>query len=553
MGTTTTYSFLPNQPFTNAFTYDAASNRTGFAAPDGSTNAYSYDTLNRLTTLGNSWAGSFGFSYDALSRRTQSTRPNGVTTNYSYDKLSRLLSVLHQSCTREGALSECQSGPPTRADSCVRWGCSTIDGAVYTLDAAGNRTSKADELAGVTSNYSYDAIYELTQVTQGANTTESYSYNAVGNRTASLGMGTYTTNSSNELTAVNGVLYGYDNNGNTVTRTDSNGTTQYTWDFENRLTQVTLPSGGGTVSFKYDPFGRRIYKQSPSATSIFAYDGDSIAETTNQSGTVVTRFAQGQNIDEPMAESSIDGTSYYEQDGLGSVTSVSNASGAYSITASLDSYGNITSGTQQCIPVSRGVCQSVPNPFFFTGREFDLETNLLFYRARYYDPTAGRFIGEDPLRFFVGDANFYAYVFNNPTIWEDPSGYSCHCTYSQATGHLVCKGLFGNVIVDVFGYSGIGLGLNNPSTQAVQDVGPIPTGTYLLGNPVCGALGCPQIPLRRLGGRFRFPTDRGPNSFLIHAENPKHPGSSSTGCIIIDKRNRDNLAGCGGGLLDVTP
>ena len=173
-------------------------------------------------------------------------------------------------------------------------------------------------------------------MTQGANTTESYSGvypersrgNAVGNRTASLGMGSYTTNSSNELTAVNGVLYGYDNDGNTVTRTDSNGTTQYAWDFENQLTQVTLPNSGGTVSFKYDPFGRRIYKQSPSATSIFAYDGDSIAETTNQSGAVVTRFAQGQNIDEPLAMQRAGSTDFYEADELRSSTLVTASNGS---------------------------------------------------------------------------------------------------------------------------------------------------------------------------------------------------------------------------------
>jgi YD repeat-containing protein len=68
-GTSTAYSFLTGT-FTNAYTYDAASNRTGYTAPDSSTNTYSYDTLNRLTALSNSWAGSFGFSYDALSRRT---------------------------------------------------------------------------------------------------------------------------------------------------------------------------------------------------------------------------------------------------------------------------------------------------------------------------------------------------------------------------------------------------------------------------------------------------------------------------------------------------
>jgi len=120
-----------------------------------------YDTLNRLQTLtppaAFSGAGNFGFSYDALSRRTQMTRPNNLATNYGYDNLSRLLSVLHQS------------------------GSTTLDGASYGVDNAGNRTSKTDQLANVTSNYTYDPIYELTQVTQAA-TTESYTYDPVGNR-----------------------------------------------------------------------------------------------------------------------------------------------------------------------------------------------------------------------------------------------------------------------------------------------------------------------------------------------------------------------------------
>ena len=180
IGTTTSYSFLTSRNFTNAYTYDAASNRTGFTDPESGSTTYSYDTLNRLTSLAPPSAfgsGSFGFSYDALSRRTQMTRPNSVTTNYTYDNLSRLTSVLHQ-----------LSG-------------STIDGASYTLDSAGNRTAKMDQLASVTSNYTYDAIYQLTQVTQGASTTESYTYDPVGNRTASLGVSSYTTNASNEMTA----------------------------------------------------------------------------------------------------------------------------------------------------------------------------------------------------------------------------------------------------------------------------------------------------------------------------------------------------------------
>jgi YD repeat-containing protein len=105
IGTSTQYTFLPGYNFQNSYRYDAASNRTGMTAPDGSTNSYNYDTLNRLTTLTNSLTGQFGFGYDALSRRTQLTRPNGVNTNYNYDSVSHLLSVLHQagSTTLDGA------------------------------------------------------------------------------------------------------------------------------------------------------------------------------------------------------------------------------------------------------------------------------------------------------------------------------------------------------------------------------------------------------------------------------------------------------------------
>src|SRR5207245_11433176 len=129
----------------------------------GST-GYAYDTLNRLQTLTPPAAftatGNFGFSYDALSRRTQITRPNGLKSVYAYDNLSRLLSVLHQS------------------------GATTLDGASYTVDNAGNRTSRTDQLAGVTSNYTYDPINELTKVTKGSHTTESNTNTQVGIRTS---------------------------------------------------------------------------------------------------------------------------------------------------------------------------------------------------------------------------------------------------------------------------------------------------------------------------------------------------------------------------------
>jgi hypothetical protein len=67
-------------------------------------------------------------------------------------------------------------------------------------------------------------------------------------------------------------------------------------------------------SFKYDPFGRRIYKSSSAGTSIYAYDGDNQVEETNAAGAVVTRYSQGLNIDEPLTMLRSGTTSYYQAD-----------------------------------------------------------------------------------------------------------------------------------------------------------------------------------------------------------------------------------------------
>jgi YD repeat-containing protein len=134
-------------------------------------------------------------------------------------------------------------------------------------------------------------------------------------------------------------------NGNAATKNDSTGITTYAWDFENRMTSVTLPASGGTVSFKYDPFGRRIYKSSSSGTSVFAYDGDNLIEETNAAGAVVARYSQGLNIDEPLAMLRSSATSFYHADGLGSVTSLSGAAGALAQTYTFDSFGKQTATT----------------------------------------------------------------------------------------------------------------------------------------------------------------------------------------------------------------
>ena len=77
---------------------------------------------------------------------------------------------------------------------------------------------------------------------------------------------------------------------------------------------------------------------------------------------------------------------------------------------SYDSFGKITPLT------------NFQNSFTFTGREWDKETGLYYYRARYYDPMEGRFISKDPISYAGGDVNLYGYVQNNPINFYDPFG-----------------------------------------------------------------------------------------------------------------------------------
>src|SRR5262249_1173657 len=103
-------------------------------------------------------------------------------------------------------------------------------------------------------------------------------------------------------------------------------------------------------------------------------------------------------------------TSYYEQDGIDSVTSLSNSAGALAQTYTFDSFGRLTNSSGSLI-----------NPFQYTGREFDSDTSLYYYRARYYDPEVGRFISEDPIG-VEGGINLFAYTDNSPVRWADPFG-----------------------------------------------------------------------------------------------------------------------------------
>lgn len=101
-------------------------------------------------------------------------------------------------------------------------------------------------------------------------------------------------------------------------------------------------------------------------------------------------------------------------------------------TYNYDSFGFLTSSTG-----------SATNWFRYTARQFDSDTALYYYRARYYDPTTGRFLSEDPIG-FVGGINRYRYVGNNSLLYTDSSGLcpSNRLDRKTALAHCV-KDLFG--------------------------------------------------------------------------------------------------------------
>jgi RHS repeat-associated protein len=201
-----------------------------------------------------------------------------------------------------------------------------------------------------------------------------------------------------------------DANGNTLS--DPSGKS-YSWDFENRLTQAVVPgTNGGTT--RYDPFGRRIQKSGPLGTTNYLYDGKGISanviEAVDNNGNILARYTQSMGADQLLAEIQSGVASYYQQDGLSSVTSLSNSSATLADTYTYNAFGKLTASTGTLV-----------NPFQYTGRESDPETSLDYYRSRYYDPNSGRFLSEDPMMFDAG-TNFYPYVANNPANMIDPLG-----------------------------------------------------------------------------------------------------------------------------------
>ena len=398
---------------TLTYSYDQLGDKTSVSdslSSQGIT-SYSYDPKQEMTGITTSYGGSAGpqvtFTYDNGGRLTFASGTIGgsgteINTTYTYDGANRVVTTTH--------------GADVFNMYMDRWIDTPLATYVYGYDSASRLTSEQD--AEGTATFTYDNANELTAV--GGSRSESYSYDLNGNRT---GTG-YSTGTDNEQTASPGTTYTYDNAGNMVsqTNTSTHVTTTYTYDYRNRLTEVTQ---GGTIiaTYTYDVLNRRNGIDDSSTQTWTVYDGTSADALPyadfNGSGSLTERYLTGAGVvngavtDQLLTRTSASGvTAWYLTDKLGSVRDIVNTSGTSLDHVVYDSYGNIVTETN----ATNG------DRFKYAGMEYDSATGQNYDRARYYNKAIGRFMTQDPMGFAATDSDLYRYVGNGPSNSTDPSG-----------------------------------------------------------------------------------------------------------------------------------
>jgi RHS repeat-associated protein len=162
--------------------------------------------------------------------------------------------------------------------------------------------------------------------------------------------------------------------------------TTYEYDAENKLVRVVSPTN--TANYKYDGLARRVEKEVIAGTTTvtkYVYDNEDILLELNGLNAIVARYTHGPGIDDPLIMEKNAQSFYYHADGLGNITELTNQSGSVIQRYTYSSFGKIESQLDA----------NFLQPYTFTGREFDLETGLYFFRMRYVDPNVGRFLSQD--------------------------------------------------------------------------------------------------------------------------------------------------------------
>jgi RHS repeat-associated protein len=331
----------------------------------------------------------------------------------------------------------------------------------YAYDNVGNRTKMTvtDNSGSSVYLYTYGSIYQMTGVDYPAGfdpelaTDTTFDYDAAGNRETvedDSGVCTYTVNKLNQYETAGPVNFEYDPNGNMT----YDGTNRYTHDLENRLIRVQKADTLQELSsYVYDAAGRRVERKCNGVTLVkYVYDGDRCIAEYNGSGQLLRQYIYGPGVDEPICmvekTGSYTGTYYYHFDGLGSVVALTDEDGLGVQFYDYSVYGQVSASNP-----------AHPNRFMFTGREYDKETGLYYYRARYYNPQIGRFLQTDPVGYQAG-MNLYAYCGNNSLNWADPYGLE----KVQVRGLNLKYDSSGNIILEWHDLGSVDIDVNDVNT-----------------------------------------------------------------------------------------
>jgi RHS repeat-associated protein len=398
-----------------SFTYNSQNLPTSIIEPNG-TLLVQYGIDGNITQIKDQTGFTTNYAYDSVGRLSELTDGNdNLIASYSYDPAGNVIGAIKGNGTSTTYQYDADNHV-TQLTNLAPGGSSANSAFTYAYNSLGQITSQTS--GGATTSFGYDADGELISVS-GPGESIQYTYDPAGNRTSVTENGVvtnYVSNSVNEYTSTttNGVMtsYEYDANGNLIGATTGGQTTSYSYNALNQLTGVNGPNG--SFSYVYDPLGNQVSATANGQTTnnlIYAFNLRTVAAQFSSSGALLAHFTYGFGI---VSQVTAAGTPYYYDYNLqGSTVGITSSAGAYVNRYSYDPFGQVNTSTAV-----------ISNPFTFVGQAgvSSDASRLSLMRTRYYDPSTGQFVSDNPAAFLGGDINERDYAGNSPVDHADPLG-----------------------------------------------------------------------------------------------------------------------------------